>query len=81
MTCGPYGPWPTQPDDIETIDQAYEVLRAACNRLEILLERDQERIDHKTFKRCDKAVVVMKAGFKIMKKATTYKKRTLRVVA
>lgn len=81
MTGGPYGPWPTEPEQIDTIEEAYEALRAVCDRLEMILERDQEHTSHKIFKRCDKAVVLMKAGFKIVKKAIGYKKPSLRAVA
>lgn len=81
MSNGPWGPWPAQPEQIVTIEQAYEALRIACERLEIIMERDQESIPHKTFKRCDKAVVLMKAGFKIVKKAIGHNKPALRVVA
>lgn len=77
MTSGPY--WPHH--EIKTIEQAYENLRFACERLEEILEHEQETIPHKTFKRCDKAITVMKVGFKIIKKAISYKKPKLQVVA
>lgn len=49
--------------------QIYKELRQQCADLERWLESNQGCISEKEFKRLDKAVVVMKAGFKIMKKA------------
>lgn len=81
MSNGPFGPWPSQPEHINTIEEAYEAMRLVCDRMEVIMERDQNEIPHKMFKRCDKAVVLIKAGFKIVKKAIGYKKPKLRVVA
>lgn len=66
MTCGPYGPgWP----QATTVREAYDRLRADCESLERLLESNPCNLDEKALKRADKAVTVMKVGFKILKKA------------
>lgn len=73
--------WPTGPQPDST-DKAYAELRGHCNVLEHLLEQNREGLDERTLKRIDKAVTVMKVGFKIMKKALREKaKPKLRVVA
>lgn len=66
MTIGPDG-WPSI--NPETIEQAYDALRFHCERLEELLEANAEGHGDKALKRSDKAVTVMKVGFKILKKA------------
>jgi hypothetical protein len=65
MTFGPYNcsPYP------QTVEQAYDALRFHCERLEELLEANAEGHNDKALKRSDKAVTVMKVGFKILKKA------------
>lgn len=65
MTTGPYD-WPTNPQSIE---QAYDALRFHCELLEEILEANAQGLSDKTLKRSDKAVTVMKVGFKILKKA------------
>lgn len=74
--------WPTGPVP-DTTDEAYETLRRTCNGLEHLLEHNAEGLSDKALKRMDKAITVMKVGFKIMKKAIkkTEAKPKLRVVA
>jgi hypothetical protein len=58
--------WPrTRPT---TIAEACKTLRAECGNLEWLIEC--EPLSEKQAKQLDKAVVVMKAGLKIAKKAT-----------
>jgi hypothetical protein len=76
MTCGPYPSWI---QSINTIEDAYEHLRFACNRLEELLEKSDP--ETKQTKRCDKAVTVMKVGFKILKKAIGYTKSEIKEAA
>lgn len=66
MTVGPDGSGWINP---QTVEQAYDALRFHCERLEELLEANTERHSDKTLKRSDKAVTVMKVGFKILKKA------------
>lgn len=73
MTQGPYTPWipptaPPKPDDKEAIDHAYTTLRHACAALEEAIEARADLTD-KQYKRLDKAVTVMKVGFKAVKKA------------
>lgn len=75
MTNGPINPtWP------QTIEEAYEGLRFHCARLEELLETNPSGMDEKALKRSDKAVTVMKVGFKILKKAMR-KRSPLKAVA
>ena len=66
MTHGPDGWIHNNP---HTIEQAYDALRFHCERLEELLEANTEGHNDKALKRSDKAVTVMKVGFKILKKA------------
>lgn len=69
MTIGPDGSgW--MHSNPQTIEQAYDALRFHCERLEELLEANAEGQSDKALKRSDKAVTVMKVGFKILKKAT-----------
>ena len=62
----PY-PWRKKP---ETPSEAYDALRAACSSLEELIEQGEAdgTLDVVALKRLDKAVTIMKAGFKIVKK-------------
>jgi hypothetical protein len=53
----------------QSINEAYEALRFHCARLEELLEANPHGLDEQALKRSDKAVTVMKVGFKILKKA------------
>jgi hypothetical protein len=71
MTIGPDG-WMHNP---QTIEQAYDALRFHCERLEELLEANAEGHGDKALKRSDKAVTVMKVGFKILKKAISQEMR------
>ena len=59
--------WPSH--NPQTIEQAYDALRFHCNRLEEILDASGHNMTHKALKRSDKAVTVMKVGFKILKKA------------
>lgn len=65
---------------------AYQKLRDACAELEGAIE-DAERthaLDRKTLDRLDKAVTVMKVGFKVAKKAANAAERNIekgRVIA
>jgi len=58
---------------------SYRELRKACSRLEKLLQRitdaDDRALTDKDLKRLDKAVTVMKVGFKIVKKVSGATKR------
>lgn len=65
MTVGPDG-WIS---NAQTVEQAYDALRFHCERLEELLEANAGGLNDKALKRSDKAVTVMKVGFKILKKA------------
>jgi hypothetical protein len=65
----------------ETIEEAYEGLRFNCARLEELLEASADALDEKAMKRSDKAVTVMKVGFKILKKAIRRRAAKLQAVA
>lgn len=65
MTTGPYD-FPQYPKNAE---QAYDALRFHCERLEEILEDNTQGLTDKALKRSDKAVTVMKVGFKILKKA------------
>ncbi len=65
MTFGPYNCVPNPP----TIEQAYDAMRFHCERLEEILEANAQGLNDKTLKRSDKAVTVMKVGFKILKRA------------
>jgi hypothetical protein len=65
MSGGP--PWPRPWPRPRTIEEAYQALRAECANLEELIEAGP--LTEKEAKRLDKAVVVMKAGLKIAKKA------------
>lgn len=64
MTFGPYNHQIPM-----TVEEAYESLRFHCSRLEELLEANGQSLNEKALKRSDKAVTVMKVGFKILKKA------------
>lgn len=75
MTIGPDG----YISNAQTVEQAYDALRFHCERLEELLEMNAEGHSDKALKRSDKAVTVMKVGFKILKKAIK-KQPTLRLV-
>lgn len=67
MTVGPDGSgWIS---NTQTIEQAYDALRFHCERLEEILEANAEGHNDKALKRADKAITVMKVGFKILKKA------------
>lgn len=59
---------PPKPDDKQSIDRVYHRLRHACAALEEVIE-DRADLTEKQRKRLDKAVTVMKVGFKIVKKA------------
>lgn len=76
MTIGPED-WVYKPP--QSVEQAYDALRFHCERLEELLEANAEGINDKALKRSDKAVTVMKVGFKILKKAIK-KRPALRLV-
>lgn len=77
MTIGPDGSgWMRNP---QTVEQAYDALRFHCERLEEILEANAEGHSDKALKRSDKAVTVMKVGFKILKKAIK-KRPALRLV-
>jgi hypothetical protein len=47
----------------------YYDLRSTCAALEIAIENNDNGFSEKDLKRLDKAITVMKVGFKIMKKA------------
>ena len=75
------GTRPGDPNWPPSYARAYTTLRAACIDLEMAIGED-EGLTAKQAKRLDKSITVMKAGFKMMKKAM--KNRTaakLRVVA
>lgn len=72
--------WEPSSSDPKTIDEAYKALRFHCARLEELLDANSQSLDEKALKRSDKAVTVMKVGFKILKKAIRERPR-LKAVA
>jgi hypothetical protein len=55
-------------DTRELAERLYRGLRVHCCDLEELIDRDPAAFTEKELKRLDKAVTVMKVGFKIMKK-------------
>jgi hypothetical protein len=55
-------------DPRELAQRLYQGLRIHCCDLEELIESDSGAFSEKDLKRLDKAVTVMKVGFKIMKK-------------
>ena len=67
----------------EMAEVIYKNLRHNCMELEELIEYAEKMggLDAKALKRLDKAVTVMKVGFKIMKKATKKKPATTSVVS
>ncbi len=73
-------PFPWTPKAPETIPEAYNALRAACERLECLIEASDD-LTEKDLKRLDKAVTVMKVGFKLLKKVEKPLRVKLREVA
>lgn len=74
----PQTPDPQFPDEGDgTTDQMrslYTNLRFECAELEMLIERGEKRglLTEKELKRLDKAVTVMKVGFKILKKVARH---------
>lgn len=68
------------PDDPRMLfDAVYENLRADCSKLEHLLQHATENgtLAEKELKRLDKSVVVMKVGFKLLKKALKVKRAAM----
>lgn len=69
----------TRDEAIQQIAWAYRKLRTDCSHLEHVLQTitdsSSEAISDKEMKRLDKAVTVMKVGFKIVKKVSGASKR------
>lgn len=59
---------------VTTIEQAYHNVRFAINQLEEQLEAHDMSLSEQDRKRSDKAVTVIKAGAKIIKKAFGFRK-------
>lgn len=77
-TGWPY-PIPGDDDPEKALRLHYEHLRAVCVEMERILGADHD-LPPKMVKRLDKAVTVMKVGFKIAKKAMKARKATGAVV-
>jgi hypothetical protein len=67
-------------DPREIAQNLYRGLRVHCCDLEELIESASGTFTEKELKRLDKAITVMKVGFKIMKKVTRGTKSSRKVV-